>query len=186
MSPKPVTQLLQQWRGGDQDAAEQLLPLVYEELRKVAARLMRSERPGHTLSPTALVHEAYVRLAGADIPWQDRAHFFALSATLMRRILVDHAKQRGRQKRGGGAEAISLDSAVAVSEDLDDRLVLIDEALTKLATIDGRKGRIIELLFFGGLTYDETAEIMNLSPATLHREVKFAKAWILREVAATG
>jgi RNA polymerase sigma factor (TIGR02999 family) len=185
LSPKPVTDLLQQWRGGDHNAADELLPLVYEELRKVAARLMRAERPGHTLSPTALVHEAYVRLAGADIPWQDRAHFFALTATLMRRILVDHAKQRGRQKRGGGAEEISLDSAVAISEDMDDRLVLIDEALSKLSTIDGRKGRIIELLFFGGLTYDETAEVMKLSPATLHREMKFAKAWILREVAAS-
>ena len=177
--------MLQQWRGGDQQAADELLPLVYEELRKVAARLMRAERPGHTLSPTALVHEAYVRLAGADIPWQDRAHFFALSATLMRRILVDHAKQRGRQKRGGGAEAISLDSAVAVSENLDDRLVLIDEALTKLSALDTRKGRMIELLFFGGLTYEETAEVMDLSPATLYREMKFAKAWILREVAAS-
>src|SRR5947207_15853359 len=126
--PKAVTQLLHAWRQGDEHAARELVPLVYDQLRKVAARLMRAERPGHTLSPSALVHEAYMRLAGSDIPWQDRAHFFALSATLMRRILVDHAKQRGRQKRGGGAGPLSLDEAAVLSAEPDDRLLLIDEA----------------------------------------------------------
>jgi len=179
---KPVTQLLHLWREGDESAARELVPLVYEQLRDVAARLMRAERPGHTLSPTALVHEAYVRLAGSDIPWQDRAHFFALSATLMRRILVDHARERSRHKRGGGVAPVSLEEAVVVSAEPDERLILIDEALTKLSAIEPRKSRIVELVFFGGLTFDETAQVMELSPATLHREMKFAKAWILREV----
>jgi RNA polymerase sigma-70 factor (ECF subfamily) len=181
---KPVTQLLQAWRAGDRQAGDELVPLVYNELRQVAARLMRAERTGHTLVPTALVHEAYLRLAGADIPWQDRTHFFALAATLMRRILVDHARERGRQKRGSGAEKISLDEAVLVSAEPDARLILIDAALSKLTAIEPRKARIIELLFFGGLTYDETAEVLNTSNATLHREVKFAKAWILREISS--
>ena len=179
---KPVTQLLQAWRRGDQKAADELLPLVYNELRQVAARLMRAERPGHTLAPTALVHEAYLRLAGAEIPWQDRAHFFALAATLMRRILVDHARERGRQKRGAGADKISLDEAVVISPEPDERLLLIDAALSKLAGIEPRKARMVELLFFGGLTFDETSEVLGVSTATLHREMKFAKAWILREV----
>jgi len=181
---KPVTQLLQAWSAGDPRAADELVPLVYDELRQVAARLMRSERQGHTLAPTALVHEAYVRLADVDIPWRDRGHFFALAANLMRRVLVDHARGQGSQKRGAGAQKVPLDEAFLVPGQLDERLVLIDEALSKLAALEPRKARIIELLFFGGLTYDEAAEVMGISVATLYREMKFAKAWILREIGA--
>ena len=179
---KPVTRFLRQWRDGDQGAFHQLFPLVYDELRLLAARRLRRRQSGQTLDPTALVHEAYLRLAGVDIPWHDRAHFFAMAAVMMRRILVDHAKERGRLKRGGDMAKISLDEALLVSEDLDSRIVLIDEALTKLAGRDTRKARILELLYFGGLTVEEVSQAMEISPSTVHRESKFAKAWILNQI----
>jgi RNA polymerase sigma factor (TIGR02999 family) len=177
-----VTQLLRQWRDGDQRALDRLFPLVYDELRVLAVRRLRSAQPGQTLEPAALVHEAYLRLAGVDIPWQDRAHFFAMAAIMMRRVLVDHAKERSRLKRGGDMAKISLDEALMVSEDLDSRVVLIDEALTKLSAMDTRKARIIELLYFGGLTVEEVSQAMEISPSTVHRETKFAKAWILHQI----
>lgn len=186
MSPlavgKPVTKLLQAWSSGDISASEELFPLVYEQLRALARRHIRQERPGHTLSPTALVHEAYLNLVDVNVPWQDRAHFFALSAGLMRRILVDHAKRRLSQKRGGRSPVISLDRAPVVSSQPDPRLLLIDEALQRLAQIDDRKARIFELSFFGGMTLQETSQIIGGPVSTLHRELQFAKAWILRSI----
>jgi len=179
---RPVTQLLRQWRDGDPGAFDRLFPLVYQELRLLAARHLRRAQPGQTLTSTALVHEAYLRLAGVDIPWQDRAHFFAIAATVMRRILVDHAKHRRRVKRGGDMARISLDEALNISDDLDSRIVMIDEALTKLADMDGRKARILELLYFGGLSVDEVCKALEISPSTVHRETKFAKAWILNQI----
>ena len=177
-----VTQLLQQWGGGNKAALDELMPVVYEQLRKLASRCLRTERPDHTLRATALVNEAYLRLVDADIAWQDRVHFFAVSARLLRRILVDHAKAHNRDKRGGGAEKISLDDAVLVGPQTSGGIVELDEALQRLAVHDQRKSELIELLFFGGLTYEETAEALKISPATVHRELKMAKAWLHREL----
>ena len=177
-----VTQLLQQWGGGNKAALDELMPVVYEQLRKLASRCLRAERPDHTLRATALVNEAYLRLVDADIAWQDRVHFFAVSARLLRRILVDHAKAHNRDKRGGGAEKISLDDAVLVGPQTSGGFVELDEALQRLAVHDQRKSALIELLFFGGLTYEETAEALKISPATVHRELKMAKAWLHREL----
>lgn len=177
-----VTQLLQQWGSGNKAALDELMPVVYEQLRKLAGRCLRAERPDHTLRATALVNEAYLRLVDADVAWQDRVHFFAVSARLLRRILVDHAKAHNRDKRGGGAEKISLDEAVLVGPQATGGIVELDEALQRLATHDQRKSELIELLFFGGLTYDETAAALNISPATVHRELKMAKAWLHREL----
>jgi RNA polymerase sigma factor (TIGR02999 family) len=177
-----MTQLLQQWGGGNKAALDELMPVVYEQLRKLASRCLRAERPDHTLRATALVNEAYLRLVDADIAWQDRVHFFAVSARLLRRILVDHAKAHNRDKRGGGAEKISLDDAVLVGPQTSGGIVELDEALQRLAVHDQRKSELIELLFFGGLTYEETAEALKISPATVHRELKMAKAWLHREL----
>jgi len=177
-----VTQLLQQWGSGNKAALDELMPVVYEQLRKLAGRCLRAERPDHTLRATALVNEAYLRLVDADVAWQDRVHFFAVSARLLRRILVDHAKAHNRDKRGGGAEKISLDEAVLVGPQATGGIVELDEALQRLATHDQRKSELIELLFFGGLTYDEAAAALNISPATVHRELKMAKAWLHREL----
>ncbi len=177
-----VTQLLQQWGSGNKAALDELMPVVYEQLRKLAGRCLRAERPDHTLRATALVNEAYLRLVDADVAWQDRVHFFAVSARLLRRILVDHAKAHNRDKRGGGAEKISLVEAVLVGPQATGGIVELDEALQRLATHDQRKSELIELLFFGGLTYDETAAALNISPATVHRELKMAKAWLHREL----
>jgi RNA polymerase sigma factor (TIGR02999 family) len=184
MSPERqiVTQLLQQWSSGNKEALDELMPVVYEQLRKLASRCLRDERGDHTLRATALVHEAYLRLVDADVVWQDRVHFYAVSARLLRRILVDHARTHNRQKRGGGAEKISLDEAVMVGPGVASGIVELDEALQRLATHDARKSEIIELLFFGGLTYDETATALKISPATVHRELTLAKAWIHREL----
>lgn len=143
---------------------------------------MRGERPGHTLQATALVHEAYMRMVEADIHWKDRAHFFALSARLMRRILVDHAKSAGRAKRGGGAIKISLDDSLTIGHDVDSGLVELDGALADLAAFDERKAQIVELQYFGGLTYSETAEALGISAATVDRELRLAKAWLYREL----
>jgi RNA polymerase sigma-70 factor, ECF subfamily len=177
-----ITQLLRQWSSGDKSALDELMPVVYDQLHKLAARYLRAERPGHTLRATALVNEAYLRLVDADVAWQDRVHFFAVSARLLRRILVDHAKATKRQKRGAGAEMIPLDEAVVVGAHSPDGLLALDTALKNLAAQDLRKSEIIELLCFGGLTYDETAAALNISPATVHRELKLAKAWLHREL----
>jgi RNA polymerase sigma factor (TIGR02999 family) len=182
---RAVTELLGDWRSGDENALQELTPLVYDELHRLARRYMRAERPDHTLQTTGLVNEAFVRLIGADVPWQDRAHFFAIAARLMRRILIDYAKAQRRDKRGGGARALTLDEAAmadASSPSVD--ILDIDDALSRLAVIDARKSDIIVLHFFGGLTYDETAEALGVSPATVHRELRLGKAWLRHELNA--
>jgi RNA polymerase sigma factor (TIGR02999 family) len=180
-----VTQLLREVGKGNQQAVDELIPLVYDQLRHLAARCLVAERPGHTLRATALVHEAYLRLAGAETDWKDRIQFYAVAARTMRRILVDHARARGRHKRGGGAEQVSLDEAILVGEENALDLVDLDTALSSLAEIDARKSRIIELLFFGGLTTEECAMALDISLATLHRELKLAKAWLYRALTPT-
>jgi RNA polymerase sigma-70 factor, ECF subfamily len=180
-----ITRLLKEWGGGNKQALDELMPVVYQQLHKLAAINMRSERPDHTLRATALVHEAYLRLVDADITFEDRAHFFAVAARLLRRILVDHAKSNQRQKRGGGAEILELDEAVLIGPQTRGGILDLDFALQRLAALDQRKSEVIELLCFGGLTYDETATALNISPATVHRELKLAKAWLHRELHQT-
>src|SRR5215472_19149526 len=175
---KSVTRLLKDWRHGDGQALEQLIPAVYQSLHQMAGRCLRAERPGNTLSSTALVHEAYLRLVEADVDWQDRVHFYAVSARILRRILVDHAKSRNRHKRGGEYQQIPLEEAILVGPEADRGMVELDEALQRLASQDRRKSDLIELLFFGGLTYDEAAAALKISPATVHRELTLAKAWL--------
>jgi RNA polymerase sigma factor (TIGR02999 family) len=177
-----VTTLLRSWRGGNQDALERMVPLVYHELRGIAGRLMRGERADHTLQATALVHEAYARLVDAEVDWQDRSHFFAVAARQMRRVLVDHAKARGRVKRGGGRERLTLEESIVVAPGQTQSLLDLDDALTRLEQLDERKAKVIELHFFGGLTYDETAEALGISAATVDRDLRFAKAWLYREL----
>jgi RNA polymerase sigma factor (TIGR02999 family) len=178
-----LTSLLHQWKSGDEKALNELMPVVYNELRRLSARCLSHERPDHTLKATDLVHEAYLRLIGADVDWQDRIHFYAVAARVMRRILVDYAKSHGRQKRGGGAERVPLDESVVIGSEDEAIVVELDEALERLAANDPRKSEIVELLFFGGMTYDETAAALQISPATVHRELKLAKAWLYRELA---
>jgi RNA polymerase sigma factor (TIGR02999 family) len=180
---RSVTLLLQEWRGGDSRALDELMPLVYNELRRLAARCLNSERPGHTLRATELVHEAYMRLVGAEIGWQDRAHFYAVAARVLRRILVAYARSHNRQKRGGGEEPVPLDEAILVGPEAAATVLDLDEALERLAALDTRKSEVVQLLFFGGMTYDETAAALDISPATVHRELKLAKAWLHRELA---
>jgi RNA polymerase sigma factor (TIGR02999 family) len=177
-----VSKLLHDWRGGDTDALNKLMPLVYDELRRLAARCLYSERREHTLRATVLVHEAYIRLIDAEIDWHDRVHFFSIAARVLRRILVEHARAHNRQKRGGGEEAIPLDEAVLVGPDPNSTVLDLDAALERLATLDARKSEIVQLMYFGGLTYDEIAAALNVSPATVHRELKLAKAWLHREM----
>ena len=177
-----VTRLLQQWRAGDRAALERLLPLVYDELHALARRHMLGERTDHTLQTTALIHEAYLRLCGADVTWEGRVHFLAVAAQTMRRVLVDHARARSRAKRGGGDAPITLDDALAASPQRPDELLALDEALDRLSTLDQRKARAVELHYFGGLTYDETAAALDVSAATVDRELRLAKAWLYREL----
>ena len=181
-----ATQLLQQWGSGNKEALDQLMPLVYEQLRKLASNCLRSERPDHTLRATALVHEAYVRLVDSDVTFQDRVHFYAVSARVLRRILVDYARSQNRQKRGGEFEKVPLDDAIMVGPKADRGIIELDDAMQRLATQDQRKSELIELLFFGGLTYDEAAAALKISPATVHRELTLAKAWLFRELDRTG
>ncbi len=181
-----VSRLLLAWRAGDEDAREQLLSHVYDELHVLAERRFRSEAPGHTLQATALIHEAFLRLVDADVQWTGRAHFFAIAARVMRRILVDHAKARRSEKRGGGAARVSLDDALLVTPEPTADLVALDDALNQLHEMDERKAKAVELHYFGGLTYDETAEVLGISPATVHRELRTAKAWLYRELARTA
>jgi RNA polymerase sigma-70 factor, ECF subfamily len=182
-STHDVTQLLKAWTTGDEQALEKLTPLVYEQLHRIAQRCMAGERSGHTLQATALVNEVYLQLVDCrQINWQDRTHFFAVSAQLMRRILVDFARSRGYQKRGGGAPPISLDEAASVSNEPDSNLVALDDALKALAAVDARKSRVIELRFFGGLSIEETAEVLGVSVETVTRDWRLAKVWLLREL----
>jgi len=184
-SPKDVTQLLASWSQGDRQALEELTPLVYAELRRLAGRYLRRERPGHTLQSTALVHEAYLRLVDQhSVQWQNRAHFFGVAAQLIRRILVDHARSHQAQKRGAAAVKLSLDEAIALPENQDLNLVALDEALEGLAKIDPQQSRIVELRFFTGLSIEETAEVLGISPATVKRDWTTAKAWLYRTLSA--
>jgi RNA polymerase sigma factor (TIGR02999 family) len=179
-----VTRLLRELSQGDKAAFDKLMPVVYDQLHKLAARCLLSERPEHTLPATALVHEAYLRLVQADVAWEDRVHFYAVAARVMRRILVDHAKANHREKRGGGAERIPLDEALIVGPRAPAGIVELDQALQRLAARDERKSNVVEMLFFGGMTYEETAAALSLSPATIHRELRMAKAWLHRELTA--
>ena len=182
-SAQNVTRLLQNWRSGRSAALGELLPLVHQELRRLARRHMFGERAGHTLQTTALVNEAYLRLVNSRrVDWQNRAHFFAISAQLMRRILVDHARARGYQKRGGGVPKVTLDEALVGPEEKGRDLVALDDALTALAEVDVRKSKVVELRFFGGLSIEETAEVLKVSPDTVMRDWRLAKAWLAREM----
>jgi RNA polymerase sigma factor (TIGR02999 family) len=185
--PQPVTELLLAWNGGDESALEQLMPLVYDELHQLAHRYLGGERAGHVLQTTALVNEAYLRLIDSSrVQWQNRAHFFAVSARLMRRVLVDFARARNYQKRGGGAQQVSLDEALVVSNERAADLIALDDALTALAAADERSSRVVELRFFGGLSIEETAEVLKISPETVKRDWTWAKAWLLRELSVTN
>ena len=183
VSPHRVTQLLQQWSYGDDAALAELTPLVYEELRRLAHHYMRGERCGHTLQTTALVNEAYLRLADQTNPnWQSRAHFFAVAARAMRGILVNYAKSNQAQKRGGGAARIELDEAAILSPEQSKEIVDLHEALERLATLNSRKARVVELKYFGGLNHDEIAEVMKISTVTVRRDWMFAKTWLYDEL----
>ena len=176
-----VTQLLAAWGKGDKSALDKLLPLVHAELRRIARRQMSHERDGHTLQATALVNEAYLKLAGQDgYEWQNRAHFFAVCAQVMRHVLIDHARAHARDKRGGGAVQVSLDEAAALAGQPAEHFLALDDALNFLESVDPQKGKIVELRYFGGLSVDETAEVLNISPRTVRREWQRSKAWLLR------
>ena len=182
-----VTTLLARWGSGDRSALEQLTPLVYDELRRLAGRFLRRERPGHTLQSTALVHEAYMKLIDqSQMQFQNRSHFFAIAAQLVRRILVDHARTRDRQKRGGGAVKLSLDDVSGMADKREIELVALDDALNGLAGLDPQQSRIVELRFFAGLSIEETAEALGISPATVKRDWVAAKAWLFRQMNRTS
>ncbi len=180
-----TTSLLLRWRQGDEDALGELAPLVYDELRSLARRYLSGERKGHTLEATDLVHEAFTRLIRMDVDWNDRAHFFAVAAGAMRRILVDHAKAKRRLKRGGGAAMSALDEGLTVAPEPPDDLVELDAALDRLATLDERKSRTVELHYFGGLTYDEIAVALGISRATVKRDLRLARAWLFHDLTGT-
>ncbi|MFN0108614.1 MAG: sigma-70 family RNA polymerase sigma factor [Blastocatellia bacterium] len=182
-SQQNVTELLLAWNSGDEAARDELLPLVYQELHRLAGRYLGRERGGHTLQATALVHEAYLRLVNQqDVNWQNRAHFFGVSAQMMRRILVDHARSRHMAKRGGGAQQVDLEEALVVSDERAADVVALDDALKALAEFDERKCRMVELRFFGGLSIEETAEVLGVSPGTVMRDWTLAKAWLQQEI----
>ena len=181
--PDNITHLLKEWSDGDDQALDRLTPLVYEELRKQAARYLRRERPGHSMQTTALINEAYLRLIDArNVRWQGRAHFFAIAANLMRRILVDHARRRDAEKRGGTQIRLTLDNALAVTKQSDVDLLMIDDALTRLAAIDPQQAQVVELRFFSGLSVEETAAALGISPRTVKRDWSVARAWLRREI----
>jgi RNA polymerase sigma factor (TIGR02999 family) len=182
-SPTEITQLLVAWGRGEQAALERLTPLVYDELRRLAHRYMGRERPGHTLQTSALVNEVYLRLVDSShVRWQNRAHFFAVSAQLMRRVLVDFARGRNNLKRGGDVRRVSLDEALLVSHEHGTDLVALDDALKALASLDARQGQVVELRFFGGLSVEETAEVLHVSEGTVRRDWSLARAWLHREL----
>lgn len=183
-APRDITRLLVAWNNGDEAALEELTPLVYEELHRLAHRYMGRERSGHTLQTSALVNEAYLRLVDwKNVQWQNRAHFFAVSAKLMRRILVDFARSNAYAKRGGGAAQLDLDEVAVVSPDRDTDIVALDEALTALAALSPRQSQVVELRFFGGLSLEETAEVLKVSVGTVRRDWSLARAWLHRAVA---
>jgi RNA polymerase sigma-70 factor, ECF subfamily len=183
VSPHRVTQLLAEWSNGDSAALTELTPLVYEELRRIARRHMGGQRPDHTLQTTALVNEAYLRLADQTNPsWQSRAHFFAVAARAMRQIVVDYARSYQTQKRGGGALKVELDEAAIVSPEQSQEIVDLHEALERLAALDSRKAQVVELKYFGGLNYDEMAEVLKISRVTVRRDWEFAKLWLYTEL----
>ena len=186
VSPKSdVTNLLVAWSNGDSSALDQLLPVVYQELRRLARHYMAQERAGHTLQATALVNEAYLRLVDVNrVRWQNRAHFFAVAAQMMRRVLVEFARSRSRQKRGNDPQRLALDEVPEISQEKSSDLVALDEALSALATVDARMSQVVELRFFGGLTVEETAEVLRVSPETVMREWNIAKVWLLRELSS--
>ena len=187
VSSHKVTQLLQQWSHGDDAALADLTPLVYEELRRLAHHFMEGQRPDHTLQTTALVNEAYLRLADQTDPkWQSRAHFFAVAARAMRQILVSYARSNQAQKRGGGAVRIELDEAAILSPEQSKEIVDLHEALELLESVDSRKARVVELKFFGGLNYDEIAEVLKIARATVRRDWEFAKLWLYTELHSAG
>lgn len=183
-SPAEVTRLLLEWRGGSEAALSELMPIVYEKLRWLSKRYMRRQVPGQTLQTTALIHEAYLKLVDyRDVQWSDRAHFFAFAAQIMRSVLVDHARSQKTSKRGNAPERASLDEALVISPEKTAEVLALGEALDQLAAMDPRKGRIVELRYFGGLSIEETAEVLAVSPATVKREWVKAKAWLHREIA---
>lgn len=178
-----VTKLLEAWSDGDGKVLDQLMPLVYDELHRMAKRYMSSQPSGHTLQTTELIHEAYLKLVGSkEKRWQNRAHFFGVAAQAMRHILVDHARSRQSEKRGGATQMIELDEAAIVSSSRAEEIVALDDALLRLSDLDQRKSRVVELRYFGGLNIDETAEVLKVSPETIIRDWKFAKTWLLREM----
>ena len=183
-APGEVTRLLLAWNAGDRAALERLMPLVFAELRELAKRHFRKERPGHTLQPTAVVHEAYFRLIDQTrVTWKNRGHFLAIASQAMRRILIDHARGRGAEKRGGEVEKVTLDVAIASPEPAREVDILaLDEALERLKALDGTQAQIVELRFFGGLTIEETADVMETSPSSIKRDFRSAKAWLFREL----
>jgi len=181
--PENITDLLVSYGRGDKESLDKLMPVVYDELRRQAARYLRREQAGHTLQTTALIHEAYVRLVDQrNVQWQNRAHFFGIAAQMMRRILVDHARTKKRAKRGGSDIRVSLDDATVAVKGQDLDVVAVDEALSRLEQIDKQQSRVVELRFFSGLTVEETAEVMGISPATVKRDWSMAKAWLHREL----
>jgi RNA polymerase sigma factor (TIGR02999 family) len=184
-SSSPVTELLVRWRSGDRKALEALMPLVYDELRRLANHYLRQERSDHTLQSTALVHEAYLRLAGGRAPqWENRAHFFGIAARLMRQILVEHARSRGAGKRGANAPRLELEESLALAPQTDVDVIALDKALEELSQFDEQQSRIVELRFFAGLTIEDTSEVLGISPATVKRDWVTARAWLFR--AMTG
>lgn len=186
-APEEMSQLLRDWSNGDHEALDKLMPVVYQELHRLAHHYMRNERAGHTLQTTALVNEAYMRLADYKrMRWQNRAHFFAVAAQVMRRILVENARSRNYAKRGGAAQQVELEDTAVISAGRAAEVIAVEEALTGLESWDSRKGRIVELRFFGGLTIEETAAVMKLSPTTVQREWRSAKAWLYRAINEGG
>ena len=184
-TPGDVTRLLLEWQRGDAAALDRLLPLIYAELRRIASRRLRRERPGHTLQPTALVHEAYLKLVQApELEWHDRAHFFAVAARVMRQVLVDHARAHQAEKRGGALRKVSIEEVAEPGITADVDLLALEEALGRLGDFDPQQSRVVELRYFGGLTIEETAEVIGVSPATVKREWMMAKAWLRRELGA--
>ncbi len=181
---RDISRILKSWSDGDRQSRDELIASVYEELHKIASRYLRRERSDHTLQPTALVHEAYLKIVDiSHITWQDRAHFFAVASNVMRQILVDHARAREAEKRGGEFRRIALEDAISFSSDRTNvDLLALDEALEQLSTFDEQQSRIVELRFFGGLTIDETAEVLDISPATVKREWTLARSWLYRKI----
>ena len=185
-NPQNITQLLAEWRDGNQSALDELYPLVYDELHRLARRYMSRERKGHTLQTTALINEAYVRLVGQKVNWANRSHFFAISAQIMRRILIDHARRHAYAKRGGGAQQVSLDEAATVTPDQSAELIRLDEALTSLAEMDPRRSQVVELRYFGGLNNEEIAGVLNVSENTVTRDWNMARAWLYQQLTGSG